>query len=210
MGKSHSSRNGASDVIDGSWTDQVAHQLAQIVIRGLAAGHVVEIDGLGVFHPDSKRGCRFEPSTVPRVFIAYAKEDAATAERLYNTLEVAGFMPWMDTRKLLPGQNWPRAIESAIENSDFFVACFSSASVHKKGGFQAEIRYALDCARRMPLDEIFLVPVRLDFCRVPGAIQREFQYVDLFPDWQQGIRRMVTTMERELERRADRQCVPTR
>lgn len=197
-------------MIDGSWTGQLARQLAQIVIRGLAAGNIVEIDGLGIFHPDSERGCRFEPSTVPRVFIAYAREDADTAERLCDALEATGFMPWMDSRKLLPGQNWPRAIENAIENSDFFVACFSSASVNKKGGFQAEIRYALDCARRMPLDEIFLVPVRLDLCRVPGSIQREFQYVDLFPDWRQGIRRLVTTIERELGRRADRTCVPTR
>jgi len=109
-------------VIDGSSTARLAQQLAQIVIRGLAAGNAVEIDGLGVFHPDPERGCRFEPSTVPRVFLAYAKEDARRAERLYDTLETAGFMPWMDTRKLLPGQNWPRAIESAIENSDFFVA----------------------------------------------------------------------------------------
>lgn len=197
-------------MIDGSWTEQLAQQLAQIVIRGLAAGNIVEIDGLGVFHPDSERGCRFEPSNVPRVFIAYAKEDADAATRLYDALEAAGFMPWMDSRKLLPGQNWPRSIESAIENSDFFVACFSSASVNKKGGFQAEIRYALDCARRMPLDEIFLVPVRLDACRIPGSIQREFQYVDLFPDWPKGIRRMVTAIERELERRANRMCVPTR
>jgi hypothetical protein len=196
-------------VVEGSWTDQVAHQLAQIVIRGLAAGNIVEIDGLGIFHPDSEHGCRFEPSNVPRVFIAYAKEDAIAAERLYDALEAAGFMPWMDSRKLLPGQNWPRAIESSIENSDFFVACFSSDSVRKKGGFQAEIRYALDCARRMPLDEIFLVPVRLNACRVPGTIQREFQYVDLFPDWRRGIRRMLTTMQRELDRRADRVCLPT-
>ena len=197
-------------MIDGSWTDQLAQQLAQIVIRGLAAGNVVEIDGLGVFYPDSVRGCRFEASNVPRVFIAYAKEDAGAALRLYEALGAAGFMPWMDSRKLLPGQNWPRAIESAIENSDFFVACFSSASVLKKGGFQAEIRYALDCARRMPLDEIFLIPVRLDACRVPGSIQREFQYVDLFPNWPRGIRRMVTTIEHELERRAHRLCLPPR
>jgi hypothetical protein len=208
--KSHSSPKKGSRVIDRSWTGQLAQQLAQIVIRGLAAGHVVEIDGLGVFHPDSERGCRFEPSTIPRIFIAYAREDAGTANRLFDSLEAEGFMPWMDSRKLLLGQNWPRAIESAIENSDFFVACFSSASVNKKGGFQAEIRYALDCARRMPLDEIFLMPVRLDACRIPGSIVREFQYVDLFPEWFQGIRRMVTAIKRELDRRADRMGLPTR
>ena len=64
----------------------------------------------------------------------------------------------MDEHKLLPGQNWPRAIESAIETSDFFLACYSANSVNKKGGFQAEIRYALDCARQIPLEEIFIVP----------------------------------------------------
>ena len=176
-------------------------QLAQVVLQCLAAGKVVEIDGLGAFYPDAARGCRFEPSGLPQVFIAYVKEDAKAVERLSEALETAGFTPWTDVRKLLPGQNWPRAIESAIETSDFFVACFSGNSVHKTGGFQAEVRFALDCARRVPLDEIFVVPLRLDGCRVPRSIQREFQYVDFFPDWSRGIHRLVTMMRRQVARR---------
>ena len=175
-------------------------QLAQVVLQCLADGKVVEIDGLGAFYPDAARGCRFEPSGQPQVFIAYVKEDAKAVERLSEALETAGFNPWTDVRKLLPGQNWPRAIESAIETSDFFVACFSENSVHKTGGFQSEVRYALDCARRVPLDEIFVVPLRLDGCRVPRSIQREFQYVDFFPDWSRGIRRLVTMMRRQVAR----------
>jgi hypothetical protein len=178
-----------------------AEQVAQVVLRGLAAGHAVEIDGLGVFYPDAERVFRFEPRREPRVFIAYVVEDRPDAIRLYHALEAAGFAPWMDVRKLLPGQNWPRAIEGAIEASDFFIACFSENSVRKKGGFQAEIRYALDCARDVPLDQIFVVPVRLDACRVPRAIQREYQYVDLFPDWSRGLHRLLTTMRKEVERR---------
>src|SRR5205085_5182160 len=150
------SGRGARAVADRAYAEQVA----QVVIRGLLAGKTVEIDGLGVFHPDEARYFRFEERRLPQVFLAYVDEDRAAAERLYDTLEAAGFAPWMDKRKLLPGQNWPRAIESAIEASDFFVACFSQNSVAKKGGFQAEIRYALDCARQLPLDQIFLVPVR--------------------------------------------------
>ena len=107
----------------------------------------------------------------------------------------------MDSRKLLPGQNWPRAIESAIETSDFFIACFSANSASKKGGFQAEIRYALDCARQVPLDEIFLVPVRLDGCALPRTIEKQYQYVDLFPDWESGIQQVTQAMRRELRRR---------
>jgi hypothetical protein len=175
--------------------------VAQIVIRGLAAGKVVEIDGLGSFVPDAVQGFRFEPRRLPQVFIAYVKEDANLAERLYGALEAAGFSPWMDRRKLLPGQNWPRAIEAAIETSDFFLACYSADSVNKKGAFQAEIRYALECARRIPLEEIFIVPVRLNRCPVPRSIQRELQYVDLFPDWGEGIGRLVTMLRREVARR---------
>jgi hypothetical protein len=174
-----------------------AEQLANLVIRGLAAGHAVEIDGLGTFHPDARRGFRFEPRRQPQVFLAYVTEDATEAGRLYDALEGEGFSVWMDVRKLVPGQNWPRAIESAIETSDFFVACFSSASVNKKGGFQAEVRYALDCARRIPLDDIFVAPVRLNECRLPRSIQRELQYVDLFPDWQRGMRRLASMLRRE-------------
>ena len=170
-------------------------QLAHLVVRRLAQGKTIEIDGLGVFSPDPQHGLRFEPRP-PQVFLAYVREDMDTVERLYDSLAEAGFGPWMDVRKLLPGQNWPRAIESAIETSAFFVACFSRQSVNRWGGFQAEIRYALDCARRVPLDEIFLVPVRLDACRVPRSIQRELQYVDLFPDWRRGIRRLVNAMRR--------------
>ncbi len=107
-------------------TASATQQLAQIVIRSLAAGRAVEIDGLGTFYPDTLRGCRFEANAAPQVFIAYGKEDSGLAEQLYDALEAAGFGPWMDVRKLLPGQNWPRAIEIAIENSDFFVACFST------------------------------------------------------------------------------------
>src|SRR5437660_950189 len=85
-------------------------QVSQIVIRILSEGKPVEIDGLGVFYPDPERGCRFEPSRAPKAFIAYAREDRDSAEVLYDALECAGLSVWMDVRKLLPGQNWPRAI----------------------------------------------------------------------------------------------------
>ncbi len=150
-------------------------RIARIVRQCLEEGKTVEIDGLGTFRPSEGRGFRFWPSRLPKVFLAYVEEDASAVDRLYAACEENGFAPWMDRRKLMPGQNWPRAIEEAIETSDFFVPCFSTNSVSKKGGFQAEIRYALDCARRVPLDDVFIIPVRLDECRVPARIQKELQ-----------------------------------
>jgi TIR domain len=181
---------------------QSCAQVARLVRQCLTEGASVEIDGLGTFVPDSQGSFRFQPRNRPKVFIAYVQEDGGYAERLFESLEGCGFDPWMDRRKLLPGQNWPRSIEEAIHVSDFFLACFSHRSVKKKGGFQAEIRYALDCTSRMPLDEIFLIPARLDACPVPLRIQRELQYIDLFPDWECGIRRIVSAMRRQLQRGA--------
>ena len=65
----------------------------------------------------------------------------------------------------------------------------------KRGGFQSEVRYALDCANRLPVDDVFLIPVRLDDCRVPARIQRETQYVDLFPSFEAGVERAVAAIE---------------
>jgi hypothetical protein len=172
-------------------------QLSGLLRRCLAEGKAVEIDGLGVFLPGGDGGFRFESRRAPQVFLAYVVEDAPLAERLCDALAEAGFNPWMDRRKLLPGQNWPRAIESAIVSSDFFVPCFSHHSVGKRGGFQAELRYALDCAKLVPLDEIFIVPVRLDDCRMPRVIERELQYVDLYRDWARGLRKMMSIMRRK-------------
>jgi hypothetical protein len=177
--------------------------LQQIVLDGLRAGRPVEIEGLGTFYPDRELGVRFEPPGRAQVFVAYVKEDEAQASRLFADLAATGFNPWMDVQKLLPGQNWPRAIENAIENSDFFVACFSRKSVRKKGGFQAEIRYALDCARQVPLDQIFIVPVRLDDCEPPRVISHELQYIDLFPDRRVGLARLISMMRREFTRRRE-------
>jgi hypothetical protein len=171
-----------------------AEQVVELLRQCLDEGSSVEVDGLGVFRP-RPGGYEFFPARGPKVFIAYVAEDLPYAEKLYRGLRSNGFQPWLDRKKLLPGQNWPRAIERAIEVSDFFVACLSRKAIRKKGPFQAELRYALDCARHLPLDDVYLIPVRLEECPVPSRIIREFQYVDLFPDWEEGIRRVASAIK---------------
>lgn len=176
-------------------------RVLRLVRNSLDRGRTVEIEGLGVFRK-SARGYAFEPQTRPQVFVAYAVEDLRFARRLCVALTRAGCSPWLDKDKLLPGQNWPRAIERAIEISDAFVACFSPRSIAKRGQFQSELRYALDCARRLPLDDPFLIPVRLEPCAVPRRIAEQVQYVDLFPNWDRGVKRLLRTVSRTARRRA--------
>src|SRR5579871_1756028 len=42
-------------------------RLSRLVIQGLAAGHAVEIEGLGVFFPDRARGFRFQAASGPKI-----------------------------------------------------------------------------------------------------------------------------------------------
>jgi len=179
----------------------LTQRIVGIVREALQRGKAVEIDGLGTFQRGRNHGLKFVPQTKPRVFIAYVEEDLTAAKKLYSAFEQRGFHPWLDKKKLMPGQNWPRAIETAIQTSDFFVACFSRRSTCKRGSFHSELRYALTCASRVPLDEIFFIPVRLDGCSVPGRISKRIQYVDLFPDWDAGVKRVIAVMKAQLQNR---------
>ena len=176
-----------------------------LIRRALESGEAVEIEGVGTFlkTPD---GIELTPVSQPRVFVAYVLEDLAAARRICEELRTQGCTPWLDRDELLPGQNWPRAIKRAIEDSDAFLACFSTRAIDKKGQFQAELRLALDSARRLPLDSTFLIPVRLDDCLVPARVAESLQYVDLFPNWDQGIKRLVRSIRRVV--RHGRQAKP--
>jgi len=184
------------------------NKILEIVRQSLEYGQTVEIEGLGTFRTSSEGRYEFSPQTQPEIFIAYVAEDLVPARRLCEALRAEGFSPWLDRDKLLPGQNWPRAIARAIEMSDAFVACFSTRSISKRGQFQSELRWALDCARRLPLDAVFLVPVRLEACAVPKRISDQVQYVDLFPDWEKGVRRIARSIHRSVGKRRSEARTP--
>ncbi len=180
-------------------TVALTRRIARVLREVLEQGGSIEIDGLGILSPAGSHGYRFVARNKPRVFIAYVQEDLVFARKLYRACEKSGLSPWLDKRKLMPGQNWPRAIETAIQTSDFFVACFSRRATSKRGSFHSELRYALFCAAKIPLDEIFLIPLRLDDCEVPGRILKQIQYVDLFPDWHAGVSRLMAVIKTQNE-----------
>jgi len=175
--------------------------LIELITRCLREGAPIQIDGLGKFELDHDEVV-FQPNNRIRVFLAYAKEDRAAVKQLYDDLQKAGFEPWMDVAKLMPGQNWPRAIQQAIDVTDFILVNFSHRSVGKRGHFQCELRHALEIAERMPLDEIFLVPLRLSECDVPNEIARTTQYIDLFPDYESGFKALTNMMTTQALKRS--------
>ncbi len=115
-----------------------------------------------------------------KVFISYASQDRPIVQELSRRLAGEGWIdPWVDKKKLLPGQDWRTKIEEAVETSDVAIICLSSNSVTKEGFVQKELRYAREIAFEKPDETIFLIPLRLNDCSVPRGL-RFYQWGDYF------------------------------
>ena len=132
-------------------------------------------------------------SDAVEIFISYAREDedAKFAERLYRDLSVEGLVPWIDTKNLVGGERWKPSISKAIRESDYFIALLSNKSLGKVGFVQKELRIAFERQEEHPEDKKFIIPVRIDDCKIEDTRLRKLQRVDLFPDYNIGLERIL-------------------
>lgn len=128
------------------------------------------------------------------VFISYARDDAVDAQKLYTDLKAAGAEPWLDQKNLRGGQRWESVIRDAISRCQYFIALLSSRSVDKRGYVQKEVRQALDLLERVPELDIFVIPVRLDACQPSISKLKELHWIDVFPNWNAGVAKLLSTM----------------
>jgi HEAT repeat protein len=136
-------------------------------------------------------------SKTPIVFISYAREDLSAAKRLNNDLKSKGVDTWVDYERILSGEKWKIAINKAIKKSSYFIAVLSSISVEKKGIVQWEIASALEVLDQYPQSKIFVIPVRLDECKPNHEKLEEIHWTDMFPDWKQGIEKILFSIQQK-------------
>jgi len=112
-----------------------------------------------------------------KIFISYAKEDLIFADKLYDYLENYGFNPWLDKRKLLPGQLWKLEIQKALKEANYVILLLSEISVQKRGYVQREFKYALEYFEEKLEDDIYLIPIKINKCEIPDSLSK-FQWIE--------------------------------
>ena len=113
------------------------------------------------------------------VFLVHAHSDKAAVHKLYSRLIKDGVRAWLDAENLQPGQDWQREIRKAILKSDVVIVCLSRGFDQQPGYRHEELKIALEKAKLLADNEIFMIPVRLEKCDMPAAL-RHLHRVDLF------------------------------
>ena len=123
-------------------------------------------------------------ATGPAVFLSYASEDAAAAQRLCDALRAAGIEIWFDKSELRGGDAWDAAIRRQIKGCALFIPIISTnAHARSEGYFRFEWKLAVDRSHLMAPDKPFLLPVAIDDTpqadeRIPERF-RELQWTRL-------------------------------
>jgi hypothetical protein len=172
--------------------------------------HQIESEVRGGNH-DAVRKLADDPTTKSKVhefrrgfvpFLSYAREDATEIGRLFERLVTDGYDPWLDSKKIVAGEDWNREIRAAQASADVGVLCLSAISVSKTGVVQAELKEFLELEKLRPAGEIFLIPIRLDqSVTVPPDLKR-LQWINLFE--KDGYDNLVKALDKQALRVADR------
>jgi hypothetical protein len=153
----------------------------------------------GLSRPSSSRAARlvhkldYMMKKGPRVFLVYSHADREVVTSLHDNLRVAGFYPWLDTEKILPGQMWQKVVRDAISETDAVILCLSlNAMTSKPSSFQSELDIVTNLARSRGKSGPVIIPLRLDPVPLPVGIG-SVQFLDLFlPD---GFERLVQVLK---------------
>ena len=136
------------------------------------------------------------------VFISYVREDAQSVDSLCDSLRENGVKIWIDRNDIPPGARWKKAIRKAINEGDFFIACFSPSYIKKEKTYMnEELTIAIEILRQKPVDRAWFIPVLLSQCEVPdrdigaGETLLDLQQVRLYEDWEIGIKHILSVVK---------------
>lgn len=105
-----------------------------------------------------------------QVFISYSRKNVAFVERLAKDLQTAGLKVWYDVSNLEVGKRWATEIESAIQQSQYFIVILSPDSIKSEW---VEIEFLSAKKYRLKI-----IPLLLESCELPMWCIN-LQYIDV-------------------------------
>src|SRR5471032_1600968 len=112
------------------------------------------------------------PASSPRaVFVSYAREDTASAQRIAEALRSHGVEVWFDQNELRGGDTWDQKIRKQIKECVLFVPVISAHTQDRSEGyFRLEWKLAVERTHLMAEGVPFLAPVVVDATAESGAV----------------------------------------
>ena len=107
-----------------------------------------------------------------KAFLSHVHEDKPEVLKLYEKLGSYGIEPWIDRKSLVGGTLWKREIRDAIVDTVAFIVCLSSKALTIRGYFRVEIKEAIAVAESQPKGSNFLIPIKLEECKVPTVLRQ--------------------------------------
>ncbi len=97
------------------------------------------------------------------VFLSYAREDSAAAQRIADALRASGVEVWFDQSTLRGGDSWDSTIRQRIKDCGLFLPIISaSTQARPEGYFRLEWRLGDQRTHLMGRSKAFVVPVCID------------------------------------------------
>lgn len=112
------------------------------------------------------------------IFVSYARDNLAIAQRVVEALREVGLDVWLDLGELQPGDSWDLKIKRNIEACSYFVPLISrETDARQEGYFRREWNLAADRALNFADDVPFILPVTIDdtaayMARVPERFRQ--------------------------------------
>lgn len=123
-----------------------------------------------------------------KIFISYSRSDHEIAVRIANALKKAQFEVWLDIDRIQPGQNWVRVIDQALTDAGYLIALLSKASLES---LWVQQEWTTVLTRQLSgTNGGVVIPLRLEPISLP-TILRAMQAIDLFPDFDEGLKKLV-------------------
>ena len=124
----------------------------------------------------------------PKIFISYAHSDQAAAKRIAAELEKVELKVWLDASSLKPGENWVSDIEKGLQEAGYLLLLLSHASL---ASHWVQREWTSMLAKQLEgRSGGVVLPLRLEMVPLP-VLLKPVQAIDLFPDFDHGVRTVV-------------------